>query len=82
MKSVYVCKHKPITREEFEEWGKYWPTILRESEYERNRNAGFSETEEIEQEYALELLENLAREEEIKNINDRAVILNPENGKV
>jgi hypothetical protein len=45
---VSVPKLKPLTRAEFEEWGKNWPTIFRPNAVDKERERGFT-AEEVAQ---------------------------------
>jgi hypothetical protein len=42
---VLVPKLRPLTRAEFEEWGKNWPTIFRPNAVDKERERGFTADE-------------------------------------
>ena len=94
---AFVPKLKPITRSEYEEWGKDWPTMFRPNATDKEREKGFTNLENIQHSRFICSVEKDAAdvsaywEEVIKALGHNniecpftggGIMVNPENGMV
>lgn len=57
LRITHVPKLKPLTRIEYEEWGKEWPTMFRPNAMDKEREKGISVTEMAQHTYYMSLVD-------------------------
>lgn len=56
-RTISVPKIKPMTRTEYEEWGREWPTMFRPNASDKERERGFHATEMAQHSYFMSIVE-------------------------
>ena len=67
LRTTKVPKIKPMTRPEYEEWGRDWPTMFRPNAVDKEREKGFTKSEITQHMHFMTQVEKDA--EDIKNQN-------------
>ena len=62
IRTTVVPKLKPMTRAEYEEWGRDWPTMFRPNAVDKDREKGFSKLEMAQHSYFMSLVDKDAED--------------------
>ena len=61
IRTTMVPRLKPMTRTEYEEWGRDWPTMFRPNAVDKDREKGFSKSEMVQHSFFMSLVDNDAQ---------------------